>query len=351
MKKLSILLFLLVITSCSKKNDFTVFSGKINNAKDSVIVISGDTVFKEIKLNKDGTFSDTLTINKKGHYTINLGSDKKGVVYLDKGYNLVLTAESNPFFESFSYTGEGSATNNFILTQFALSRDLGDPTNLFVLERDLFDEKLNKLEKTIDSTNNLYANKGVDSTILNSALKISKQYLKSVSMDYERRHPSAVKERLIAEKSISKKISPKFENYTDYKGGKKSLDSYLGKYIYIDMWATWCTPCIQQIPFLKSLEKEYNGKNIEFISISTDEYRKSGGSWEAAEKKWRNFVKAKQLTGNQLWAGKDYSFQQAYQINAIPRFILIGPQGNIVDANAPRPSEPRLKEIFTSLGI
>lgn len=70
-----------------------------------------------------------------------------------------------------------------------------------------------------------------------------------------------------------------------------------------------------------------------------------------AEKKWRDFVKEKSLTGVQLWSGKDFSFQQKYQINAIPRFILVDPNGNIVDANAPRPSEPRLKDLFTSLGI
>ncbi len=102
---------------------------------------------------------------------------------------------------------------------------------------------------------------------------------------------------------------------------------------------------------LTNLEKEYHSKNIEFISISTDESRRNGGSWDAAEKKWRNFVEAKALTGIQLWAGKDNSFQRAYQINSIPRFILIDPQGNIIDANAPKPSDPRLKKLFNSLGI
>ena len=84
------------------------------------------------------------------------------------------------------------------------------------------------------------------------------------------------------------------------------------------------------------------------MSISTDESRRSGGSWEAAEKKWRNFVKNKSLSGVQLWSGKDISFQQEYQISGIPRFILIDPQGNIVEANAPRPSDPRLKEILNA---
>jgi hypothetical protein len=52
-----------------------------------------------------------------------------------------------------------------------------------------------------------------------------------------------------------------------------------------------------------------------------------------------------------LWAAEDVTFEQEYQISGIPRFILIDPKGNIVNANAPRPSEPRLKELFTSLGI
>jgi len=145
--------------------------------------------------------------------------------------------------------------------------------------------------------------------------------------------------------------SPAFTDYVAYKGGTKSLASFKGKYVYIDVWATWCGPCIQQIPYLKKLEDAYKNKNIEFVSISTDESRRNGGSWEAAEKKWRDFVKARQMGGVQLWSGKDFSFQKAYKINGIPRFILIDPKGNIVDANAPRPSEPRLTELFRSLGI
>ncbi|WP_373940989.1 hypothetical protein OEG92_14190 [Polaribacter sejongensis] len=71
----------------------------------------------------------------------------------------------------------------------------------------------------------------------------------------------------------------------------------------------------------------------------------------SCRKKWRDFVKEKDLSGVQLWAGQDFSFQQAYQISGIPRFILIDPQGNIVEANAPRPSDPRLKSLLESLDI
>ena len=121
--------------------------------------------------------------------------------------------------------------------------------------------------------------------------------------------------------------------------------------MYIDVWATWCGPCIREIPALQSLEKEYEDKNIEFVSISTDEPNRSGGSWEAAHTKWKDFVKEKDMSGVQLWSGEDFAFQQAYLINAIPRFILIDPSGNIVESNAPRPSDPALKTLFSELGI
>ena len=352
MKKINlILLAIIAMASCKKENEFVKLSGKINSPKDSILVVTGENILKEIKINKDGTFKDTLKIHKKGHYRLTLGSNKRAIIYLKNGYDLILNAEDDPFFESFTYKGKGSDTNNFILSQFELSRNYGDPSSLYLLEKNAFDNKVRFIKKYIDSVNTLYGSKNIDTAVYNSSNRMSKQYLENITKDYERNHDFALKQKEIMEKTAIGRPSPKFEDYVDFKGGKKSLDAFRGKYVYLDIWATWCGPCIQQIPYLKDLEKEYHNKNIEFVSISTDEARKNGGSWEAAEKKWRNFVKERQLTGTQLWSGKDYSFQQAYQITGIPRFILIDPQGNIVDANAPRPSDPRIKQLFTSLGI
>jgi len=61
----------------------------------------------------------------------------------------------------------------------------------------------------------------------------------------------------------------------------------------------------------------------------------------------------KSLGGIQLFADNDWksSFVKDYQINGIPRFILIDTEGNIVDPNAPRPSSPELIELLTELNI
>jgi len=138
--------------------------------------------------------------------------------------------------------------------------------------------------------------------------------------------------------------SPKFD-YENFKGGKTSLESLKGKYVYIDVWATWCGPCRREIPSLQKVEEQYHGKNIEFVSLSIDAKK----DYE----KWRKFVEEKKLGGIQLFADNDWNskFVQEYAIEGIPRFILVDPNGNIVSADAPRPSDPKLVAKFEELGI
>ena len=111
------------------------------------------------------------------------------------------------------------------------------------------------------------------------------------------------------------------------------------------MWATWCGPCLAEIPSLKKVEKTYHDKNIEFVSLSIDKKKDHD--------KWKKMVTEKELGGIQLIADNDSSskFVQDYQIMGIPRFILIDPQGNIVNSNAPRPSDKKLITLFDELKI
>jgi thiol-disulfide isomerase/thioredoxin len=344
MRKISTIAFgLLMMVACSQEHskDYLSLSINLKNNQDSVLIIGNrQKIIKEIKVNAEGVFKDTLKLsNSIGEiYTIQTKSNKVSPIYLKNGYNLVLNGDADKFMESFKLTGNGASNTNFILTQIRKSRELGDPKLILELEEDQFRKKIDGLKYQYDSILDSYNN--LDSALYNSVKKQNEQFVNYFDNEYAKN------------KMMGKgKPSPKFENYLDIKGGKKSLDSFKGKYVYIDVWATWCGPCIQQIPYLQSMEKEYHNKNIAFVSISTDESRRNGNSWEAAEKKWRDFVKKKNMSGVQLWSGQDFSFQQAYQITGIPRFILIDPNGNIVDANAPRPSDPRLKVLFNSLKI
>jgi len=136
--------------------------------------------------------------------------------------------------------------------------------------------------------------------------------------------------------------SPEFA-YENHAGGATSLADLEGKYVYIDVWATWCGPCIREIPSLKEVEKDYHDKNIAFVSISIDTKKDY--------QKWRDMVVEKELGGVQLMADNDWKseFVTKFGILGIPRFILLDSEGNIISADAPRPSNPKLREMLQEL--
>ena len=143
--------------------------------------------------------------------------------------------------------------------------------------------------------------------------------------------------------------SPKFKDYVNYNGGTTSFDDLIGKgkYLYIDVWATWCGFCKKEIPLLKRFEQQYHGKNIEFVSINVDTKNLEG--------KWRETIEDKEMTGVQLFAGDKHQnlpFTKDYLIKGLPRFILVDPEGKIISSNAPAPSNgDKLEEIFNVLDI
>ena len=121
--------------------------------------------------------------------------------------------------------------------------------------------------------------------------------------------------------------SPVFK-YKDINGKEVSLSDLKGKYVYIDVWATWCPPCRAELPHLKKLEEAMKGKNIVFVSISVDKDKAA----------WEKMVKEQQLGGIQLHTGGDRGLLNAYEIKGIPRFILLDKEGKIVNPNMSRPS-------------
>ncbi|MNL25790.1 Thiol-disulfide oxidoreductase ResA [compost metagenome] len=130
---------------------------------------------------------------------------------------------------------------------------------------------------------------------------------------------------------------------SDVNGKTVSLKGLRGKYVYIDVWATWCSPCKAEIPALKKLEEELHDKNIYFVSLSVDKIIDRG--------KWADYVKTQQLGGVQLISDNDFKtdFVKQFNISSIPRFILIDPSGKIISGDAKRPSDPELRKQLDTL--
>jgi thiol-disulfide isomerase/thioredoxin len=131
-------------------------------------------------------------------------------------------------------------------------------------------------------------------------------------------------------------------NYENFDGGSISLQELRGKLLYIDVWATWCGPCIKEMPALKELVKEYAKKDIEFVSISID----GKNDYD----KWKKMVPEKNVGGIQLYdaEGLDSDFMKAFSVSLIPRFMMIDSEGKIITAKAPRPSSKDVRKFIDS---
>ncbi len=115
---------------------------------------------------------------------------------------------------------------------------------------------------------------------------------------------------------------------TDENGNIYTLSEMSNKTIIIDVWASWCAPCIASFPKWNALAEKYkDNKNFEFLTVSID---------KEAEL-WKNGLEKHQLEGLKLYAGEkafDSDFAVNYNISAIPCYIVIDANGKIALLNA-----------------
>ncbi|MFL3014646.1 MAG: TlpA family protein disulfide reductase [Candidatus Neomarinimicrobiota bacterium] len=115
-----------------------------------------------------------------------------------------------------------------------------------------------------------------------------------------------------------------------------SLSSFRGSIVYVDVWATWCGPCIAEIPSLERLQKDYQDKNIVFLSVSVDTDKNA----------WEKMLIDDELGGVQLWADGWSELTKSYAIFGIPRFMLIDKTGHLISVDAPRPSSNEIRTLI-----
>ena len=134
------------------------------------------------------------------------------------------------------------------------------------------------------------------------------------------------------------KRSPDFKA-VDIEGKEYHVADFRGRYVYIDMWATWCGPCKREMPYLKELEEKFADAQIVFLGLSVDKDKAA----------WEKMVSEGGMTGVQLYLGTGSSFQEAYRIESIPRFILLDKDGMIVSNDMSRPSDASTADALDAL--
>lgn len=126
----------------------------------------------------------------------------------------------------------------------------------------------------------------------------------------------------------------------DLDGNPVQLSSLKGKLIYVDFWATWCGPCMREMPALDALKEKYkDDPGVAFVSVSIDDESNIAG--------WKKNVEQRKADGYQWQINR--AKLNAYNLTEVPRMLLIGKDFRMVDLHAPLPSNRSLENIIDKL--
>lgn len=327
MKKL-LLFCLLSVTGIYAQTDELTFTAQIQNRNSDTLMIRSRAMQHIITADAKGNFKDTFAVTP-GLYQLYDGKEYT-ILYLTNNYDLVMRTDASEFDEAISYTGKGAAENNYLAKKMHADKT-------FVRELDdISGEDGAAAKLAADRDRELRA--ALDNPEMDKEFKT----FMATTLDQEKKQVEAMAKRAQEAQRMKGKPSPAF-SFKNHKGGTTNLSDFKGKYVYIDVWATWCGPCRKEIPHLQEMEEKYKGKNIAFVSISIDKQKDYS--------KWEKFVNDEALGGVQLIADNDWKsgFITAYEIKSIPRFILIDPKGKIVRSDAPRPSDSNIHYLLDKL--
>lgn len=115
--------------------------------------------------------------------------------------------------------------------------------------------------------------------------------------------------------------APDFQAET-IEGDTVKLSDLKGDVVVLEFWATWCGPCIPDVPHLKELQKKYEEQNFQLIGVSLDRERSA----------LKQFVEDRELTWPQVWQEKGWKgpVTELYNVTGIPDSYLINQNGKIV---------------------
>lgn len=210
----------------------------------------------------------------------------------------------------------------------AMVRVKDDPVKLDSTMRqlDAVDQELdNRLRNMLDSSRNCYA----------SAFVIGDVILSKYTYEEATRYYGQLTERVknsLPGKWLAEKlnaaglvnvggIAPDID-LPSPDGTSVTLSSLRGKYVLLDFWASWCGPCMAEVPNVKAIYEQYHDRGLEIYGVSLDE---KADLWKKTiEKQGMNWYQVSSLKG---WK---CPVAQRYGVSAIPRMYLLDPQGKII---------------------
>lgn len=119
-----------------------------------------------------------------------------------------------------------------------------------------------------------------------------------------------------------------------------SLDALLkphqGRVVYLDFWGTWCVPCRREMPYSARLKEKLKGQPVDFIYVAYE-----NGYSVALKKRWKAAVLKQQIKGYHFMMNPAFEGElgEHVEVDSYPRYVIVDKTGEIVTADAARPSE------------
>ncbi|MFR9523195.1 MAG: TlpA disulfide reductase family protein [Rikenellaceae bacterium] len=347
MKKIIYAALALLVCSCSS-GGYTL-TGTIEGvmAGDSIMLYSfsaTDTPMSAALVSTDGQINLSGSIDGADMAVLVLNNQSEiGMLFVESG-DIVVAQNENGAFEfagtplndaNVAYSAEVSAIQQ---NYAALDPDLA-AEELLTAQEELYDQYLALTSSTIDANLNnmfgayLFASGEIRDLEADEAMARIAEFSQEIqALDFMAEIVESI------EASLRTEVGQPYTdvNMVDNQGNDVAVSSLLaqGKYVLIDFWATWCGPCMEEMPYLKSAYAQFKDKGFEIYGISLD---RSAEDWKSMLDK-----------GDMPWVNVLYTESdnaaELYAVSSIPTNFLISPEGIIVAKNL------RGEDIATILG-
>lgn len=305
-----------------------------------------------IQLNDKGQFEIAPSLDQMGFYRLFLSEKQFVVLILGPGDAIKIESEVSEFGKSYSLKGRGATESNKMKELNSMLIAHYQKLQALQQKQLSYSQKLNKqntLQNAISDSLVRFANEHSNSLAGLAAvqqlpakkhLKLYQKVRDDLKEELGESEYLSNLEKLIRDASYLSVGTPAPEiAFEDTSGKVVKLSSLRGKVVLIDFWASWCGPCIREIPNVKRAYEKYHDKGFEIYGVSLDKSKKSWiGAINRLGLPWVNVSDLKYWKSDAV---------KLYQFQGIPYTCLIDKEGNILAKNLRGPNlEKKLSEIF-----